>query len=57
VLARVREKEKGRGRERECVCGVCMGVLNFSFYACKGAHTLFTDQREGEREKEGKGKE
>jgi len=28
-----------------------MGVLNFIFYACKGAHTLFTDQREGERER------
>jgi hypothetical protein len=42
-------KKKGEG-ERECVC-VCMGVLNFIFYACKGAHTLFTDQREGERER------
>jgi hypothetical protein len=40
------EKEKEGGRE-----SVCIGVLNFSFYACIGAHTLFTDQRKGERER------
>jgi hypothetical protein len=58
---REREREKERKKEREREGGeresVCIGILNFSFYACKGAHTLFTDQREGEREKEGKGKE
>ncbi len=45
--AGVRACLQGSERKRES-----MGVLNFSFYACKGAHTLFTDQREGEREKE-----
>ncbi len=49
---RERESERERERESVCVC-VCAGVLNFRFYACKGAHTLFADQREREREREG----
>ncbi len=36
---RERERERDRKRERE----------RLNFYACKGAHTLFTSQRERER--------
>ncbi len=42
---RERVKERGRKREKE--------RERLNFYACKGAHTLFTGQKERDKEREG----